>query len=75
MVEHFDPRIKFCKEVNYVGFYPVGKILEDGGTVISGEVGSCGKPDWVDVCYSKDEGQCGICGWRINCGYFKSKEL
>jgi hypothetical protein len=73
MIEHFDPRIKFCQEVDDYKKYPVGTRLKDGGVVINSEATSHGMPNRIAICYSEAEGQCSICGWRINCGYFRSE--
>ena len=71
MVEHFDPRIKFCQEVDNYKNYPVGITLKDGSVVINSEAASHWMGDRIDYCSSEVEGKCGTCGWSINCGYFK----
>ena len=73
MVEHFDPRIKFCQEVDDHAKYQVGTRLKNGAVVINSEKTSHWMKDRIDYCYSDLEAKCDICGWRINCGYFKLK--
>jgi hypothetical protein len=75
MTEHFDPRIKFCQEVEDFKKFSIGTRLNNVGVVISSEAASHEMPDRIAVCYSEKEGKCNICGWRINCECFKIKEL